>query len=210
MKLLPAAILAMLAATPVAAAIHTEAGDAGSTLATAQSVGAGIDRIEGAIQSSTDFADLYRLALPAGSFAFEVASYTSSDGFDDSVLYLFASDGSGILGDDDGGSDLLSRITTGPLAGGVYYLAFTDLDSRGARDAEGDLWDALFAGNAPPPPEFGTLADFGDDYLTATGSYAITISPTTVAEEMPAVPLPAAMPLLLAGLGGLAMVRRRG
>ncbi len=194
----------VLMATPAGAAvIHTESPDAGLTLNTAQKVPAGTDTIMGEIESLSDYADLYELDLPAtDSMTIEVTVFFFGEGAD-SVLYLFDPAGAGILGDDDSGVEFLSKITTGPLPAGIYYLGIMEFDSDGPADSAGRVWRPEL--NSSPPPGF-VLDTFSTRFITATTPvYTIELD----LGQPAAVPAPAALPLAgLAALGLLGLRRR--
>lgn len=217
-RLLTAACLvAGTVATSVAAsaATYNEVDDAGQTLATAQDVGANVDVIRGRIQSAADEADLYYLLLPkVSSFSAEVTYFTAPGS--DSILYLFDGNGAGIVADDDISypDNRLSKVSVfSGLGAGAYYLAITHFNALGALDGSGNVWDGLEDSNAPPPPDFTTLADFFSSpvYPIETGSYEIRLSVATVSDTPPTpVPAPAALPLFLTAAAGLfASTRRR-
>jgi hypothetical protein len=192
-----------ICAGSVSAQIYTESGDTGGTLGTAQDVGAGITMIMGALSDLPDNVDLYRLELPATlSLVAEVTSYSASGGnpANDSMLYLFDSTGAGIFGNDDlGGGSFLSRITTGSLAAGTYYLGFSDFATL-ALDQESDVW---YAGDGVPPASWDTLAGWteGSDF----GPYTITLNTETIIPETSSI----LTGLLLCGGAVLAMRRRK-
>jgi len=142
----------------------------------------------------------------------------AAGGFDP-ILTLF--DGAGVwLNDIEDG--LSTEVATDPVTGetfdafaeleleaGIYTVALTQFDNL----AMGGGLDNGFFYDAPyDDPNFtayfgcsnGQFCDLTGD--NRTGGWALDI---LVADTAP-VPLPAGLPLLLAGLGGFAVLRRRG
>ncbi|MEM1057975.1 MAG: DVUA0089 family protein [Verrucomicrobiota bacterium] len=216
-------LIAFLASTDVCAQTFTETGDAGQTLGSATLVPGQINQLNGNLSDITSDVDLYRIILPAVStFTLEVSSfvvdYKAYPAFlyePDSILYLFDATGAPIALNDDrsippGDIDLLSTVTTGPLAAGTYYVAIGSYDAR-AIDSENDQW---WLQDQPIPADFDTLNGFVFELAEApfldyfddpepypSSDYSIEMSATTVPEPNAA--------FLLVGLSCLLWRRRR-
>ncbi|MCS6919126.1 MAG: hypothetical protein NZM28_05100, partial [Fimbriimonadales bacterium] len=141
------ALLTTTALFAGAQAQWTEVGDAGDLPETAQATGTGaLSSIQGSL--GTDDVDMYAIFIP------DPASFSASTvggATWDTQLWLFDSDGKGVVFNDDavGTTVIQSRIdnSTGCLTGrpaGIYYLAI----SRYNRDAVG-CGDNLIWANSP-------------------------------------------------------------
>lgn len=117
-------------------------------------------------------------------------------------------------GPDDNG--LLIAITPGVsfcgiilCDGGTASFTFSDLDFSGGEELVDFIVDEAvsnFLGfTIVSPTEI--VFDFLDDTITAPNG--VQLSGTFVTQPMGAIPLPAGAPLLLAGLGAFAVMRRR-
>ena len=209
-SLMAVLMLLFTTGTASAAGAWAEVGQAGDLPATAQvTVGAGpLTQITGSLLVPDD-KDMYRIFIDAGGgFSAVVASTVPSD---DTKLYLFRSDGRGILGDDDSaGVGVLSALPLGhpalaSLSAGPYYLAISDYDflpvsSTGAIFPSGNLVGPTGPGGANP------IIGWTNDVNESTYTYDIRLTGARFSN----VPEPAAA--LLSIVGGMfvsAAVRRR-
>lgn len=110
-------------------------------------------------------------------------------------------------------SEAITMSINGATVNSVTYLnpisgvATSEVDEieANAFDGDGNLIDS-----ATNSDEFTTLfGDISTITFDDTGSTGYVLGQFVIDFEGAAVPLPAGLPLLLAGLGGLAMVRRR-
>jgi hypothetical protein len=216
---LAGAILMTLAAGAAHAGPVAESGDAGQLLGSAQTfTGSGaISAITGSLltTSGTDYADLFRVYLLAGSTfsATTAASAWSTNNFD-TALFLFDSTGHGVVAnDDDPNSGPLSTITITKTVGssGYYYLAiagagYTPVSAGGS--IFGDLRGlnqqvgAVGLGGSGVLKGWESVSQEGGEYeVVLQGAYA----------NAAPVPEPATISMLMAGLGlvGVAARRRR-
>ena len=114
---------ALLLLAPFANAA-SESGDAGDLPGTAQDLShESVRQIDGGFSDPSDV-DMYRLCLPGGgTFSASTVGGTTVD----TQLFLFASSGLGVYGNDDAGAIRQSALPAGhpltPRAAGVYYLA---------------------------------------------------------------------------------------
>ncbi|MFB2892112.1 DVUA0089 family protein [Aerosakkonemataceae cyanobacterium BLCC-F50] len=191
-----AAVVALGVVGSAQAATFRESGDAGQTLDTAQNVGGGITQILGNYQNSN--ADLFSFLWNGGAF-----SATASASFD-TQLFLFNSEGRGVIANDDdisiGGG---SRIAT-TLSQGLYYLGISgynnDPVSRG-----GSIFTDNWSGVQTPTGSGGASPLSGWTGGGSNGSYQINISETA------SVPEPASTLglLVLGSLGAGSMLKRK-
>lgn len=214
-SLLAAASLTTTAAS-LKAVTYAETGDAGQTLATAQSTGTNnttaLTAISGTISTVTD-ADLYRFTiLSVTTFS---ATATSTAGIDTS-LFLFSATGVPIIANDDQSTTSFqaaipagnSLVTT--LAAGTYYLGI----SLSGNEAVNLNNQQLFTTDQPTTNVRGiasglnptTLATFnGQTFFAETGAYSIALAGAATG----AVPEPSTVVSLVLGAGAsLAFVRR--
>jgi len=171
-----------------------EFGDAGDTLGTEQSVGAGIDEIVGMIDSPTaDLFDLYQVSFDSGT-TLEVAS-----NFDSELLVLDLA-GFGVASDDDSGSGLDALVN---LPAGSYLIGL-GTNSTGYLDGTNEL--VLFNNNSTSIGDvtnFGPLTGSSDlGFGAQSGSYTISFTSATT------VPEPTSL-LIFAGIGMGILTRRR-
>lgn len=151
---------------------YTESGDAGQTLATAQTVPGGVTTINGTLNVSGDV-DLYKLTF---STAASVTFHATSAG--DPNLILFDSAGHGLWGDDDAGggpSGLDSQITW-TVAPGTYYLAYGNNNIYGY-DSANNMFCGDDSGNCS-----GNTTSVLDHFSSQAGPtqpYTITLSAAT-------------------------------
>ncbi len=190
------ACLLGLTASTAQAALFTEQGDAGETLAQAQ-----VTRGSGQLMTlkaslidlgnQTDDVDLFKIKV-VDSDQFAVSSRADLSEDNDATLYLFNTAGHQVLFDDDGdGEDLLPAFNQGSLSGfdeGIYYIGFSLL-----------FTEPFLIGNA--------LAGWQHDPdLFQTGNYSLSFSGTEFAAP---VPVPAAAWLFASGLMVLFRQKRR-
>jgi hypothetical protein len=168
-----AAALLSLQSPIASAATYTESGDAGQTLATAQSIntfpaGTTLTNVFGVLGNSE--ADVYRLYLRGG----KTFSATTAGSLDllrnnfDMQLFLFSATGIGVYANDDDPNNppqsvLPASISFTPMAAGLYYLAiaganFNPVSSGGRIFPPIDYFT--------PPPDCTTCPD---DILGPTG-----------------------------------------
>ncbi len=166
-KLLASALFYALVVSSSHAAIYTEAGDAGQTLGTAQSVAANTTQINGTLGVAGDV-DLYKLVFAANA---TVTFYAPASNID-SNLILFDAAGHGLWGDDDGGGGLDSQIVFN-VTPGTYYLAFGD-NNIAARDSSNNAFCSNDDGDCTDDP-ISVLDNFYSAG-TDTGPYTITLS----------------------------------
>jgi hypothetical protein len=137
--LVPAVVLAVLAAAPSALAVP-EQGDAGETPATAQNLTTqAVGSITGALAGGDS--DLYRICLAGGgSFSATTVGTTQTN----TQLFLFDGDGRGIYANDDAAGTEQSTLPAGdpltPDAPGEYLLGVSPND-RDPVSAEGAIFN---------------------------------------------------------------------
>lgn len=140
----------------------------------------------------------------------------SAGGFDP-ILGLYDADGVLIEEYDDGpgpvpsdpvtGSEYDTNLTIGGLAAGTYFAAITQFDNFSL--------GALAAGFQETDPTFtstndcsnGIFCDVNGDNRTSFWAFDI-LGVESAEVDMGMVPLPASLPLLLAGMGALGLGRR--
>jgi hypothetical protein len=206
------AAVAVLSTGMAGAAIYSEVGDAGSSLATAQAVGVGITAINGSIPAIGDV-DLYSFWHTGGLFTADTFTGTMLD----SQLFLFDASGLGLWHNDDaaGGFDGLQSRISKTLAAGPYYIGVSafNYDPRSVGglifpDSTSFEPDAVLGPTGPggASPLSFWAATTGSGTL-GTGLYTISLSPPTGV-----IPEPASLIVwsLLGALGiGLGCWRRR-
>lgn len=174
-----------------------EAGDAGDLLGTAQIVSAGTTSISGSAGGGD--VDLFKFGWSGGAFS----ATTSASG--DPQLFLFDSNGFGILADDDSAGGLNSFIST-VLAAGDYFLGIDGYNNE-ALSITGNIFNNGCCGTElPTGPGAGNPLSGWSGGGTA-GTYTISFRSATAA--VGSVPEPASIALLGLGLAGLGFSRRK-
>ena len=92
----------------------TEVGDTGQLIGTAQNVGPGVDTITGYINGA---ADLFAINLAGGNF-----SATTAGSEFDTALFLFDSDGYGLIFNEDISDKIWQSEIDITLEAGLYYI----------------------------------------------------------------------------------------
>ena len=151
-----------------------EIGDAGDTLGTTQSVGAGIDEITGSTNFVvSDFFDLFEATFDSA------VTLSVSSNFDSELLILDPS-GFGVASDDDSGAGLDALVN---LSAGSYLIGL-GTNATGYLDGTNEL--ILFNDNSTnigDVSKFGPLIGSSDlGFADESGSYTISFSSSTVPE----------------------------
>lgn len=201
-----ACVMLGFASGAASAATWTEIGDAGETVPTHQvPVGAGaLTNIFGSLSGD---ADIYCIHID-GPFFSAIGSATF-----DSQLFLFDMSGVGIAANDDGGGFAGAGIL--PLGNALYsglsgnYLIAISQYDYDPYDGAGALMFPTF----PFPPVYGPFAGVGPlsswgGGTGAGGTYDIMLTGASFC-DFPVIPLPTPLGLSLAGLAGVAGIRRR-
>ena len=142
-------------AAPSMAALWSEVGDAGQTLASAQITGGSgaLTTIQGAIQNDADV-DLYCIRITdATQFSASLLCTT----FSQNDLWLFRSNGTGVEGNDACQFSFVSLTSSFVSVAGTYYLAIS-ADGADAFGSAGNLWlsPAVTGPRAPDGPGAAT------------------------------------------------------
>ena len=146
------------------AALYTEPGDAGQTLATAANAGTA-SLIQGTISTPSD-ADLYQITISAASmYTLSTLNTYTDAGPVDTELSLFSSTGTAILENDDASGKSTDSTITTTLAVGTYYIG---VSSSGNEPVNSNS-QLLFVG----------LNQSGD--TTTVRGPAVGVNPTTLA-----------------------------
>ena len=211
-RLFAIAAVLLAAASPAAADIWIEVGDAGQLPSTAQvplpqspSTGT-LDTIFGTFGTPTDV-DMYKIMIDNPA-SFSATTLNQSNVLLDTKLYLFNAGGMGVYANDDANaSTLLSTLPAGdpngPTSPGVYYLAISAFGIS-PTSAGGAIFPDF-----PFESVFGPTGPGGSSPVTDwvgsgdTGAYRIDLTGAKFA----AVPEPSGLTLLT--LGGLAAFRFR-
>jgi uncharacterized protein (TIGR03382 family) len=197
--------LALVAAAGTAQAQSwVEVGDAGEAPAFQVTVGTGplTSIVGGGIPGASDFCDTYciYIADPSSFSASTVGGSTQ-----DTQLWLFRMDGTGVTFNDDSTglqSTLSGTFVTAP---GHYMLAISLYDYDALNGAGSAIWlDGPFGAERAPdgPGAPGPVAGWSGS-SASLGGYTIRLTGTEFCE----VPAPGALALM--GLGGLLAARRR-
>ena len=143
---------------------YAETGDAGQTLATAQTVPAADLTIDGAFANPSD-ADLYMLSITAaGSYTFSTINTRTNTSGVDTALSLFSSTGTALLENDDASGTTFDSSLTTTLAVGTYYIGVASSGNEPINSAS----QVLFVG----------LGQSGD--TTAVRGPATGVNPATL------------------------------
>ncbi|HYF50065.1 MAG TPA: DVUA0089 family protein [Planctomycetota bacterium] len=186
-------------------------GDAGQSLPTAQKpVGSGkLSSISGVLSNRNDV-DLYKIHITDPE---NFSASTLGGGNFDTQLFLFTSNGFGVMANDDYNNTLQSFLPGSCLLPvGCYFLAISTYDN----DPE-NAWNLRMFPNflptfvVPAWPWGGTLDHWSDEGSTCgcQGPKNYTISLTGAGFCEPALPEPATLALLGLGLGMIGVTRRR-
>ena len=164
-----------------------------------------------ATATPTDFIDLGTIG-EAGEFVFDTVGSMHVDGSSagltvDTELGIWTEGGTLLDADDDDGPGLFSEITI-DLTDGIYFLGISEFSTIFADDfintgtgfETDEVADLVLNINGALG---GLFEDASDQLDQETAFFRVTVG------EISAVPLPAGMPLLLAGLGAFAFARRR-
>lgn len=205
---------AAIAPTMAHAALITEAGDAGQSLATAQTTAgsASITSIQGSTTAGSDYADMFRIYLYAGS-TFSATTTASDFNFNnfDTTLFLFNSAGMGLVANDDdptvGPQSTIYNFSV--ASSGYYYLAIAGAGYTPV-SAGGSIFDSLLGldqvgpggpGGAQALSGWQSISSEGDAYeIVLQGAFAGLPVQTD---------LPEPGSLMLLGLGAAGLISRR-
>lgn len=217
-----AAALIAASSSVASASTITEITDAGRSIATAFDVTDGTTAVSGSlINTSISDVDLYSFRLREAT---RLTVRVLSTAFDANLLW-FNGRGQGLAGDDDieSSCDNYTNLTVGDscismdLLTGNYFVGVGN-NNIGAYET---LADAAVGTNVIFHNDDGILAtptsrilgfigdENGDVHSNDQGDYLLDFSTTVyAASDSAVVPLPAGLPLMLAGLSSLALCRR--
>jgi hypothetical protein len=165
------------------AGVWNEQTDAGKVIDTAQvTMGTGpLNTISGTVPEGLGDGDLYaiRICNPAG-----FSASTSGPGtLDDTQLYLFRIDGTGIVFNDDnpsGGTtrSRLSSAFTSSLPVGVYYLGVSGYDMDPVDSSYAEIWldQPYTTERAPDGPGAANAVYHFDGTISLSGTYTVTLT----------------------------------
>jgi hypothetical protein len=191
--------------------IWTESGDAGQTLSTYQKVvGTGsLTAITGSISGANDV-DIFSIYI-ADPSTFSATTATNAGSLNDTQLFLFKLDGTGILANDDSGGTLKSTLPAGDsrltgLIAGTYLIGISAFDLDAYDSANQIIFQSSpYTDVFGPNPGVGPLDHWSSS--ESTGSYTITL---TGANFVSAVPEPVTTTLMLgSGCAVVALLFRR-
>ncbi|QQS10264.1 MAG: DVUA0089 family protein [Phycisphaerales bacterium] len=186
--------------------IWVESSDAGALPSLDQmTIGVGsLDSIEGMLTDRSDV-DMFRITITNTSLFTAMVTSTSQD----TQLYLFTTDGHGVVMNDDdptGGGSLQSRVDGAYVPSlGTYLLAITRYN-RDPRDSNGrSLWrDTPYNTIRQPdgPGKNSVITSWSTTTAGTGGAYTIAMTGASFA----VAPSPGSLALL--GLGGMVILRR--
>ena len=199
------------------ATVYNEVGDAGDSLATAQTTTNTMqtfDQIQGTLSPTAgDAVDMYKIFITGGG---DFSAKTIGGVAFDSELYLFDSTGKGVYANDDTNGFLTPSVLPAnnpltPTVAGYYYLAISQccdqpLSADGPifQDVDGNqithelLSGPTGVGGASPLTSFSG----GFDQGPGGGAYTIFLTGASLASGG-AVPEPSTWAMMLAGFAGL-------
>ncbi|MFK7764842.1 MAG: VPLPA-CTERM sorting domain-containing protein [Roseobacter sp.] len=135
-----------------------------------------------------------------------VPAVQGADGVGGNVLIIQSpSDGGGLANDFAGGGVITFELVSGPAVSFTGFSAIDDGTFTFATSLDGDLGSLSLAENVTGSTTFASsFLDAGDSFsITYSGSGAVDFL------TVEAIPLPATLPLLLAGVGGIGYMSRR-
>ncbi len=207
-----AAVSLSASAVTSQAAVFTEGGDAGQTLATAAVAGAATG-FSGTLSNPSD-ADLYQFTIAtAGSYTFSDVGSTVSHSYGtnqlDTAIFLFSSTGTAIATNDDASGSTVASSVKATLAAGTYYFGISESGNEPVNSNNQLLFAGYPGGDTTttrgpasgvnPTTEFNFNSNESDP--TDYGTYSVSITS--------AVPEPSTWAVVAISGAALAFLRRR-